>query len=363
MKSGKISPSLSERIDINFALRNALAWALFSAVLTVLNYTLHSRDLARELQANAGLAVCCIFGTHLVRMVIRGSGEDAPWKKIYFNAFVIAVPLFSFLMAVMGLELHWLFGNKSYLHEGTLSPKIIFHVWFFMCLLLSSWTGLYISTLAIKRSSKAEVERLRFETALRDAELRALKAQINPHFLFNSLNTIRALVNEHPERAQEAVLHLSLILRAALQTECLTRTLREEMETVRHYLELEKLRFEERLNIDIDIRGQALEAHLPTMLLQTLVENAIKHGIGKVIGGGALCIRGAIESGRLRVEITNPGRLDDEGDGMGLGLHNARTRLSRLFGPDATLTINDEEGTVRAVVTVPVKRYDQGTTC
>src|SRR5205085_6678051 len=117
---------------------------------------------------------------------------------------------------------------------------------------------------------------------LRKLELKTIKAHINPHFIFNALNSIRALIDEDPNRARNAVTHLSNILRSSMQAEKLeTVPFEKELNIVKDYLALEYIRFEERLKIEYSIEGATLNQPVPPMMLQTLVENAIKHGIGK----------------------------------------------------------------------------------
>jgi hypothetical protein len=342
-----------------FAVRNFAAWLCFCLVLTMLNCVMHKEGFVREFEGNLSLMVCCLVGTYLLRMFIISTGEDAPWRRIYINAFVIGLPLVSFMMAVMGIEIHALLRPSNDFDPHFTLVKAIFGIWFFMIILLGGWTGVYISSIAVTRYTRAEVNRFETVTALREAELRALKAQINPHFLFNSLNTIRALVNEHPDRAQEAVLHLSLLLRAALQTDVMLRPVREELETVRHYLELEKMRFEERLTVNISVTDEAMNVRIPTMLLQTLAENAVKHGIATIVYGGTLGISGRIENGACVIEVTNPGTLAAKTSGTGLGLSNARMRLSRLLGEDSSLNLVETSGTVKAILVIPQKHDDQ----
>jgi two-component sensor histidine kinase len=349
------------RLDKNFTIRNLFAWLCLCATLTVLNYSSHGRGLDYEMASNFGLLLCGLIGTHLMRIIILSAGKNAPWRSIYIHAFLIGLPISSFLMSVLALEYHAICIYPYWDDRHFSIIRGMLGVWFFMVLLFGGWAGVYVSSLAVKRSNEAEVDRLETETALRDAELRALKAQINPHFLFNSLNTIRALVNEHPERAQEAVLHLSLILRASLQSERMLRSVRDEIATTRHYLELEKIRFEERLQVSIQIAPAAMEAFLPTMILQTLVENAIKHGIGTMVKGGILEIKGDVEGNRLIISITNPGRIDNKNNGTGLGLSNARMRLQRMIGQDARLDIRENEGIVTARLDLPIKRDDKST--
>jgi two-component sensor histidine kinase len=346
----------SLRCTKTFLLRNSAAWLCLSILLMGFNYGMYSRDIAKELINNVGTLLCGLVGSHLIRMSIQSAGKNASWRSIYVHAFIVGVPLCSCLMAVLGLEFHAFFIMSHFYEPEHSLVKAFFSVWFFMLILFSGWTGVYVTSLAVERSNKAELERLETETALREAELSALKAQINPHFLFNSLNTIRALVNEHPERAQEAVLHLSLLLRAALLQESV-RTLREELETAGHYLALEKLRFEERLHVTIDVAPEAMDTPVPTMLIQTLVENAVKHGIANVVEGGELRVEGRVNGGRCIVRVTNPGSLKkDATEGTGLGLRNAHKRLSRLLGDSATLSLDEVGKNVMAELIIPMSK-------
>ena len=134
--------------------------------------------------------------------------------------------------------------------------------------------------------------------ALREAELRALEAQVNPHFLFNCLNTIRGMIVENPAHAQEMITRLANILRYNLRPDRLpTAPLAREVEVVSDYLALESARFEDRLNVKFAVDPEAAQILVPTMLVQTLVENALKHGIAHLPGGGDVLIRGTATKG------------------------------------------------------------------
>ncbi|MBN1403247.1 MAG: histidine kinase [Opitutales bacterium] len=350
----------SLRFGKSYACKSAGVWLCIAALFTVMDYMVGRHDLGEEILSNLILVGSCAVGTHLIRMLIRSSPE-ASWKSINIQAFAIGVPLFSLLMSIFVIECTAILTPERVAQSSRTVYKMLFGLWFFEATLFIGWTGVYVSTMAIKKSSQMELERLRLETALREAELRALKAQINPHFLFNSLNTIRALVNERPERAQEAVLHLSLLLRVALQNENQLRSLREELDTVSHYLELERLRFEERLKVTINVSAEAMEQMIPTMLIQTLVENAVKHGIGRSVSGGELCIRASIDNNSFVLQISNPGTLKSDTCGTGLGLNNARMRLVRLLGADAVLSLYEKDSLVIAEINIPVKKDDRST--
>ena len=222
--------------------------------------------------------------------------------------------------------------------------------------LFIGWAGLYLGIAYFRGYHKAEHARLELAAAVKEAELRVLKSQINPHFLFNSLNTLRALIRQDPEQARDAVTLLADILRAALTINTRpTITLRQELETVRSYLALEQLRFEERLRVRWTIADDTLAYPLPPSVLQTLVENALKHGIASRIGGGELAIESALRDGFLRLTVLNPGDLGrSSAPSTHIGLENARGRLRHLCGEAATLTLEQRApNLVAAVLTLP----------
>lgn len=202
---------------------------------------------------------------------------------------------------------------------------------------------------------------LRAEEALlvslqKEAELATLRSQINPHFLFNSLNTVRALIRGQPDLARDAVTRLSNILRVALESGRLTVIpLEMEMNVVRSYLALEGMRFDDRLDVEIDQEEGLEDARIPPMLVQTLVENAVKHGIDAQGGRGTVEVRIRSENGLLVVTVTNPGRIRAKSRSTRVGLRNARERLDLLFGQEASLDLEETtDGRVRAEVRFPL---------
>jgi two-component system LytT family sensor kinase len=202
------------------------------------------------------------------------------------------------------------------------------------------WSGIYLAVHYVRGLRHAEAEKWRLVLAMRDTELGALRAQLNPHFLFNSLNSLRGLVMEDPTRAREAVTGLAALLRFALiSSRARTITLDRELEATRHYLELEALRFEARLRYRIDVDPEALEHPVPPMLVQTLVENAIKHGISKLSDGGAVRIEARKRLHDLYIRVTNTGVLGHGSGSGGIGLANSLERLRLIFGDRAQLAL------------------------
>ena len=216
------------------------------------------------------------------------------------------------------------------------------------------WVVFYVQLTAKRRHREKESELL---LALREAELRALEAQINPHFLFNCLNSIRGLVVENPPRAQDMITRLANILRHNLRENVWhTVPLSSEVDVVSDYLALESARFDDRLRVRCSISPDAGSIPVPSMLLQTLVENAVKHGIGPRPAGGDVAIRATLDPGWLLVEVENTGQLaHPTADATGMGLSNTRGRLRILYGDRATLDLtNRADDRVVATVRIPL---------
>jgi len=220
------------------------------------------------------------------------------------------------------------------------------------------WLVIYFIAISMRRHRWAELRQSELARALQQAELRLLKSQLNPHFLFNALNTVRSLIADDPSRAQRAVTRLANTLRYTLrsgQDELVT--LAQELEIVADYLELESMRFEERLIVEYDVPADAGSVRIPVMLLQTLVENAIKHGIAELPSGGLLKISAMLEDGTLFLQVENPRPPDARGRGEGTGLRNSEERLRLLFGPGASLDLDlSQSAMVTSRIRIPQHR-------
>ena len=204
------------------------------------------------------------------------------------------------------------------------------------------WLTIYFTIVGTRQRKDAALRQSELARALQQAELRLLKSQLNPHFLFNALNTVRSLIADDPSRAQHAVTRLANTLRYALsanQNELVS--LSRELEIVADYLEIEKMRFEKRLTVESEIAADAGGAQIPVMLLQTVVENAIKHGIAELPAGGVLRISAVLASGVLVMTVENPRPLATSPPTReGTGLRNAEERLRLLFDARASLELD-----------------------
>jgi len=339
-----IQPELLRRPTGYWRLQIA-GWALFGATNLAVALWVAHLPVAAALAQAAGLGAFGFGLSHLLYLWIRR--QELIRRSIQTR--IIQVALFSVLVSVpagllttgLGLaawqtadlridaELRWLL--VSVIHALN---------WI---LLLVFWGALYFSLRSFRERALGELREAQLAQALHLAELRLLKAQLNPHFLFNALNTVRALIAEDPTRAQEAVTQLARTLRYTLnsgQDELVS--LERELAIVDDYLAIEALRLGDRLSLVRGIAPATRERQIPVMLLQTLVENAIKHGIAQLPEGGVLKIASEIshEGLVLTVENARPRSAVADLDSDSIGLRNSAQRLRLLFGPDASLNLD-----------------------
>ena len=317
----------------------ALGWLSFMGLqLMVLGYFAHllSWSVTCATVQNVTLGVLV---THAMRHFLTQWG----WKELSWPALVPRI----LGMALAG-SLVWTGVQYGLLRIlGTGNPSRVALVGLSVIngvVIIGGWLGVYFFYHLFDRFNRLRIEQLRLGAVVKEAELRALKSQINPHFIFNSLNSLRALIDEDPARARQAVTQLANLLRYSLQSGQLeTVPFEEELGIVNDYLALELVRHEERLRLRLDVAPDTLQLPVPPMLLQTLVENAVKYGISRRPEGGEIAIVARCDRGMLRIQVTNPGELAVPAAGApvstGVGLRNAAERLRLLFGESATLQL------------------------
>jgi two-component system, LytTR family, sensor kinase len=297
--------------------------------------------------------------THVARVLLK----PGAWLTIGVPRLVIRVLSMSILLGLifyfLRLPLSYLVG--MYDSEVAFDPGWILGLSFVYSIIFFLWYVLYFTFHYFDRYNKS----LKYEASMVQIELNNLKSQLNPHFIFNALNSIRALVDENPAKSKQAINQLSNILRNSLASDKKGLTkFEDELRIVKDYLGLEHIRFEERLKTEFDIDPDSERFYVPPLMLQTLVENGIKHGISRLTAGGLIQMKTRVEKDRLRIRILNSGRLvNGERKGpMGLGLKNTIQRLKLIYGEDASFRIvNENDNFVLTELVIPQKQRHEST--
>jgi LytS/YehU family sensor histidine kinase len=222
--------------------------------------------------------------------------------------------------------------------------------------MLAGWAGAYLAATSLVDANRQLARALEAEAAARLAEVRLLQSQMNPHFLFNALNAVLASKDE-PQEVERVTQGLADYLRAALRASRPLEPLGREFDALEGYLTVEEARFGTRLACSIDCDRAARGVLVPPLLVQPLVENAIKYGANPEGGPLRVAVRAAVADGRLTVEVANTGTWQTAPEptrSHGLGLHGLRRRLELLYGRAASVAIAEADGWVRVRVTVPV---------
>jgi two-component system LytT family sensor kinase len=234
-------------------------------------------------------------------------------------------------------------------------------VWAWSFFMLLMWCSLYFSIKQWQQSSMEKERLLRTESELREARLLALRYQLNPHFLFNSLNAVSTLVLDgNAPAATRMLAQIGDLLRTSLDSEVTAEvTLSQELAFTEGYLAIEQTRLGERLRIDIAVPLETRDALVPNMLLQPLVENAVRYGVAPLIEGGWIAIKSAINADRLRIVVGNSGRCEGEQqkNGNGIGLGNTAERLKTLYGANFEFSLGwPEAGGCEVLLELPLRR-------
>lgn len=323
------------------------------------------------------------------------AGREVPWAAIALTAASFSLLWFLLTPVIVALAARFPIARKRWL------PRVGLHLFFAVLLSIVQFTLYNLAALFVQSSpisfarvaqlvignfdygiliyfvilfvqhawryyERMQAEQVRaaqLQAELATAQLHALKMQLHPHFLFNTLNAISVLVHENPRVASRMVELLSDLLRYTLKSASTQEvTLQQELEFLRLYLEIEQTRFGDRLTVQLNAAPETLNARVPNLILQPLVENAIHHGVAKRRGEGLLEINAVRENGALRLSVRDNGygvEPKDERNGRGLGLANTRARLQTLYGAQSELRLEQiAEGGTRAVIVLPF-RYSE----
>ncbi len=273
------------------------------------------------------------------------------------DGLIVAVILVAYVLALTVLAPSWLFPLPKELPQGNFLVLIFVSNAINIFVFQAFWSAIYVAIVTYRRSIRREIESLKLENSLKEAQLNILSSQLNPHFLFNALNNIRFMMRKEVGQAEEMLTHLSDLLRYALESSRSTKvTVNQELEIVENYICLAQIQFDDRLNYSQKIERALSQALLPPMMLQMLIENAVKHGMEELKEGGQLALSIAEVDGELQICVRNDfNEKNKNNEGFGLGLNNIEKRLHLIYGNAARLETQTEGRKWMACLILPLE--------
>ncbi|MEW5686405.1 MAG: histidine kinase [Pseudomonadota bacterium] len=317
-----------------------LFWAVLYVALTIQSFLLHNAPVAKAAQRLATISVgACLCLAMAV--ILRTLARRPFWQRVSVAAALIFPAAMAYAVT-NALVFGWV-DEKLALHfRGAVIPAIVvnglFWVPTFMC-----WSAIFLALEFSFDVGERERRIAELRVSGEQAQLLALRYQINPHFLFNAHNAVLSLIAQgEADRAAETLRHLSAFLRHTLEMDPVAPvTLDEEVALTRLYLKVEQVRFPTRLRLRVEVSPEAATVPAPGLILQPLVENAVKHGVQRSSARTTVSLIAVVEAGRLRIEVRNDGEGASPdaavAAGLGVGLENVRARLALIYGADARL--------------------------
>lgn len=331
-------------------------WSLFLLVMLAANFydeQLGTRTLL--------LAFAIVFFGFLFTTLLRFHIRKRQWLKKGPRRQILPVLWGSLISGTAWtacfIGFHYLIGNDNGepVHYTLIQIGLSLLNNYFITLL---WSLIYMAYHYFRIAQLSRVERYKSEAAIRDAQLNTLKGQINPHFMFNSLNNIRALMLEDVTRSREMLTKLSDLLRYSMTiSEKKEVPLKDELEVVHDFLELCKVQYEERLKYSIEANDALSMVRIPPMIIQILAENSVKHGIANRLEGGHVGVVVAEKDEYLSIQVSNSGTWNQnpkKGESHGIGLPNIRKRLKIMYGDKANMHLREENESVIAEIKIPL---------
>ncbi|MCZ2140061.1 MAG: histidine kinase [Bacteroidia bacterium] len=295
-----------------------------------------------------------ILITHMYRLfVIKNGWLDLPLTKLLPRA-IVTVAIMVTILTAINIPLDRL--TYPFFKQIDITVGFFLGYFFNLSKYVLLWTLTYHLFQYWERFLNTEKEKYQLQATIKEIAFQNLKNQLNPHFLFNSLNSIRTLIDTEPLLAKKAITELSGLLRSTLSTDNYkTVPLSVELQMVNHYLAIESIRFDERLQWKFEIDDDALNCQVPPMMLQTLMENAIKHGISKQKNGGGIHLKITKVEKALNIVLLNTGVYEPEKTESGVGIENTKKRLQLLYENDASFSVsNTEDNRVQTKIILPL---------
>lgn len=333
-----------------------ISWGLF-ALINILFKMAKSPVLNKTYIVVEGLIFfgSAFLASSLLRYYIKRNQLFDSTKNKVFIKILLALIITSISLALIGVLLAYFTYGLFHKEDITISNTLILVTIVNTFLYLFLWLMCYRIIKMTQGFRKNKEERLKLENNLKESELNTLKGQINPHFMFNSLNNIRGLMLEDVSKSREMITCLSEMLRYSLtQNKVDFIPLQEELEMVSNFIQLSKIQFEDRLIYTQNIGSNLLNINIPPMMLQMLVENAIKHGISNLVEGGKIHLEVSTLQKHLELKVTNTGTIKTNATSTKVGLDNIKKRLYLLYKNEANFNLKEENNTVIATIKLPL---------
>lgn len=335
------------------------AWGFIVGIIGIANFLQNGYSLNTVIQL-VEIFILFILSSHFIREIyIRKDWFSFKVPKLILNTLLLIFALSTGWIIFFTIINSFIFIDEqslwTHLRNGTFLLNIILYSIF-----LILWTAVYIANHLFRKSHIQELNNLKLQTNQSQYELKTLRDQLNPHFLFNSLNNIRALIEIDPEHAKVAITTLSSLLRSSLLLGKRTYIpLQDEIKLVSEYLKLEKIRYDERLDYEITNNLKDISSvFIPPFIIQGMVENAIKHGISVSSSPGKIDIRIQFDDDNLLLEVENDGKYSNSNN-EGIGIINTKRRLKILYKNNAGFDIRNKNDRVRATIWINKKYLNQ----
>jgi sensor histidine kinase YesM len=292
--------------------------------------------------------------------------HELPIGRLMVVSFVFAITASHLLFGVFSAVLYPMFWDDIVASQLRNSPnlteeKILLRIYisniFSSTIFMLAWVFLYIGITSARTARESKLDNLRLQNSLKEAQLSSLSNQLNPHFLFNSLNNIRFMIHENAQQADNMITAFSEVLRYSLESsEHEKRPLRNEVDVIKRYIDIVNIQFEERLNFSMSIADDLMEIQVPPMLLQMLIENAVKHGLEQMQYGGDISLMAEPKSGYVEFRVLNdiPQTSAYQSQSTGLGLNNIQQRLHLLYAGQASVDAGRIGDKFQVIICLPM---------
>ncbi|MFD2589099.1 sensor histidine kinase [Croceitalea marina] len=300
-----------------------------------------------------GILTTSLYRAYLRKNVGLSFNENKKVLKLLGAFLVCSISYFGLVISVEYLyESIWerTESELAFIKENMSFGLALFNVFF----TIFGWTAIYYGVNLVLKANKNNLEKLELNATLKEAQLNTLRGQVNPHFMFNSLNNIRGLMLEDVDKSSEMITKLSEMLQFAMAKNSVDAIpIKDELEMVENYISLSKIQMEDRLQFEKDIDDKVLDSKIPPMIIQLLVENAAKHGIANLKNGGIIKLQIAKSEDILNILVSNTGKLQIAENSTQLGLKNIKQRLRLLYGEKASFSLSEVGEEVVAEINIP----------